>query len=54
MATSTSRQTFVLGTTTYGNRKMVIVEPGVEYDLDPAAIQYQTDETVFGDLAETE
>jgi hypothetical protein len=36
--TAVGRTVFVLGSETAGNRDVVIVESGDEYDLDPAAI----------------
>lgn len=47
MPTTTRVTSFVMGKEKYGNRKMVVMPAGVEYDLDPATIQYNTDETKF-------
>lgn len=42
--TADGRTVFVLGKELHGNRQVVVVEDGEEYDLDPAAIADYTDE----------
>lgn len=47
MATTVGITSFVFGRDEDGNRSMVTLKDGVEYDLDPATIQYNSDLTKF-------
>lgn len=47
MPTTAGVTSFVMGRSVDGNRHMVTLKSGVEYDLDPATIQYETTETKF-------
>lgn len=45
MATTTGRTVFVLGKELHGNRQVVIVEDGQEYNFDAATILPYTNQT---------
>jgi hypothetical protein len=46
--TANGRTVFVVGKELHGNRQVVVVENGQEYDLDPAAIvSYTSDVAQF-------
>jgi hypothetical protein len=46
--TTTSVTSFVMGTEDYGNRSMLVMPDGMEYDVDLApTIQYGSDATKF-------
>ncbi len=42
MPTATGRTVFVLGKEGYGNREVVVVNDGEEYNYDPSTIQAYT------------
>jgi hypothetical protein len=45
-STASERMVFVLGKELHGNRQVLIVEDGEEYDLDADdAVEYDADET---------
>lgn len=45
MSTAVGRTVFVLGKELHGNRQVIIVEDGAEYNLDVSAIAAYTNQT---------